>query len=130
LNNLSFCGSANYAITTGAAWLGVSPADGTIGPGQGVTIVVSVDAAQVPAGEGNYVGFSPSPAERPVLCSLRDHVPRRPVAFGFADYRPVQQDARTLFVRVSATDDIGVTGVVVNYTPDHGRDGFAGTRSS
>ncbi|MBA4181588.1 MAG: hypothetical protein C0506_13440 [Anaerolinea sp.] len=53
------CGTATFAIGTSTPWINVSPANGSIGPFPSITsatILVGIDAAQVPPGEETHTG--------------------------------------------------------------------------
>ena len=116
LSNLA-CGTAAFAVSSDQPWIDVSPASGTIGPFASVTIVVGVNAAHVPPGEGTYTGAVTISGPNGQSFSLPVTTSRggQPPSVSLIIDR-CSRTALTLMVRVSVTDDIGVSGVAVNYT--------------
>jgi hypothetical protein len=123
LSNLQFlCGPANYSIAAGAGWLSVTPASGSIGPGQSATISVAVDDSKVPEAEGAYSGALSvaGPAGQAFDIQVITARGGQAPAVSFIAEQCSRIDSN-LMVRVGATDDIGVIVVGVRYTDTTGQ---------
>lgn len=116
LFNTTFCGAADFLAAGGATWLSVSPVQGTIAGGGSANIVVTVDATKVPDAEGTYTGNIQIDGPNNSVVILVS-VTRGGVAPSLSFVRKscgVTAPAFSLYL--SATDDIGVSSVVVSYT--------------
>jgi RNA polymerase sigma factor (sigma-70 family) len=125
LFNQAFCASVSFtaAVADGAPWLSVDSAGATIPAGHSATINVRINAALVPTGEGLYSGTliltGPNNTVSVSVTTQRGGQPPQIVSHSAS----CSAVPGSVSFQATAIDDIGVTGLTVNYTLADGQTG-------
>lgn len=115
--------SAAYTVTATPGWLSTGTGGGTIGGFGNVSVPISVDAGEVPAAEGSYLGtITVTGPNNTVQVQVRT---TRGGNAPSVTVREARCGGTAIFFEAQAADDIGVASVRVSYVRQNGAAGSA-----